>query len=392
MRAEDLTKRANGRVVRLGRAAHEGVAFVPAPLPPKVLWDGQTVSLLSTADRALGRLAGVGQTLPNPHLLIGSFKRREAVLSSRIEGTQASMDDLLLFEAAPTVQPRVPDVLEVWNYVRALEHGLERQKNLPMSKRLMREMHGILLDGVRGQEHTPGEFRRSQNWIGPPGCSLADATFVPPPPSEMCEAIDALEAYLHEPSTLPPLVRLAMIHYQFEAIHPFLDGNGRIGRLMITLLLCMEGILPGPLLYLSAYFERRRSEYYAGLLNVSCDGQWTEWITFFLRGVAEEAMDGVDRATRLLVLRERYREAFHSARSPALLLKLIDELFAAPAMTVARAAEVLCVTPTTARRNIDKLVHSGILRESTGRKRHRVFLADKIISVLNEQRLTDPPA
>lgn len=392
MRAEDLTERANGRVVHLGRAAHEGIAFVPDPLPPNVLWDGQMVSLLSTADRALGRLAGVGQTLPNPHLLIGSFKRREAVLSSRIEGTQASMDDLLLFEAAPTVQPRVPDVREVWNYVRALEHGLDRQKNLPMSKRLMREMHGILLEGVRGQEHTTGEFRRSQNWIGPPGCSLADATFVPPPPSEMCEAIDALETYLHEPSTLPPLVRLAVIHYQFEAIHPFLDGNGRIGRLMITLLLCMEGNLPGPLLYLSAYFERHRSEYYAGLLNVSCDGQWTEWITFFLRGVAEEAMDGVDRATRLLVLRERYREAFHSARSPALLLKLIDELFGAPAMTAARAAEVLRVTPSTAQRNIDKLVRSGILRETTGRKRYRVFLADEIIRVLSEQRLPAPPA
>lgn len=213
------------------------LAYVPCPLEPDIHLDLELVSILSEADRGLGELAGVARTLPNPHLLIGPFVRREAVLSSRIEGTQASLSDLFFFEASNMRLKNVPDVREVSNYVKALEHGLARVSELPLSLRLIREMHEQLMAGVRGEHQTPGQFRRSQNWIGPPGCTLMDATYVPPPVEEMKETLDAFEKYLHAPSRLPPLIRLAAIHYQFEAIHPFLDGNGRIGRLLVTLLL-----------------------------------------------------------------------------------------------------------------------------------------------------------
>lgn len=371
-----------GRLVRItsdGPAVH---AYVPADLPPAVDWTGEIVTVLSAADRALGQLAGVGRNLPNPHLLIGPFKRREAVLSSRIEGTQASFSDLLLFEAAPEVEPEVGDVLEVSNYIRALDYGLARQNTLPMSLRLIREMHGLLLKGVRGQNHAIGEFRRAQNWIGVPTGLIDQATFVPPPPGEMNTSLGAFEKFLHAKSDLPPLVRLAAIHYQFEAIHPFYDGNGRIGRLLITLLLCMEGILPEPLLYLSAYFEKNRQQYYASLLGVSQRGEWSEWFTFFLRGVAESAMDAVARAAKLSALREDYRRRLAGTRASAHPLTLADHLFAYPAISVPKAAKLLGVTQRAAQLNVNKLVHAGIVVEVTGRKRNRVFVASEIVEAV----------
>jgi Fic family protein len=370
-----------GKILRIGRGDAVYAAFVPNPLPPTLDWSPVTVSLLSKADLALGRLAGIGKNLPNPHLLMGSFKRREAVLSSRIEGTRASMSDLLLFEAAPEVEPAVSDVREVSNYVRALEHGLARRSSLPMSLRLMKEMHALLMEGVDGTGGavTPGEFRRSQNWIGPPGCTLSTATYVPPPPDEMIAALGVFEAYLHAKSDLPTLVRLAIIHYQFEAIHPFLDGNGRIGRLLITLLLTIEGVLPGPLLYLSAYFEKSRNEYYRGLLRVSLEGAWIEWVEYFLRGVAEQAGDAVARAERLVRVRDEFRERLVRSKASATALRLVDELFAHPALSVAQAARALGVTPRSGQSTVDKLVAAGILRESTGRKRNRAYVADEIL-------------
>jgi len=249
---------------RLVRAVDGYWAFVPNPLPPELTWDSPLASLASRADLALGTLSGLGETLPNPHLLIYPFIRKEAVLSSRIEGTQSSLSELLLFEATRAEKQR--DVREVQNYVRAMEYGLKRLGDLPLSLRLIRELHAILMEGVRGERATPGEFRQSQNWIGPPGCTLNDATFVPPPVTEMREALDHLEEFLHADTELPPLVELALIHYQFETIHPFLDGNGRIGRLLIALFLCQRGILTKPLLYLSAFFEHHRQEYYQYLL------------------------------------------------------------------------------------------------------------------------------
>jgi Fic family protein len=318
--------------------------------------------LLSEADRALGELAGLGRLLPNPHLLIRPFVRREAVLSSRIEGTQASLSDLYAYEAGQlALFETTSDVREVYNYVRALEYGLERLQDLPLSLRLIREMHALLLEGVRGERLTPGEFRRSQNWIGPAGCTLEEAPFVPPPFAEMQEALDAFEKSLHQPLSLPPLVRLGLIHYQFEAIHPFLDGNGRMGRLLITLLLCAWELLPQPLLYLSAYFEAHRQDYYDLLLAVSQKGAWKEWLTFFLLGVKEQARDAVSRSRRLQILREKYRERLQTARAAARLLQVVDFLFAQPVFTVKRVGDTLGVDFSVAQRYVSHLEEEGLV-------------------------------
>jgi Fic family protein len=388
MQPTDFTKDMRGKVIRHPSGYWY---FVPSPLPPDVPLTWGLVRQLSEADRGLAELAGVARNLPNPHLLIGPFIRREAVLSSRIEGTQASLSDLFFFEAAGPASPVVralpaPDVKEVANYVRAMEYGLERLKQFPLSLRLMRELHGKLMEGVRGEELTPGEFRKSQNWIGPLGCTLMDATFVPPPVPEMKDALDKLERYLHSKSLLPPLVRMALVHYQFEAIHPFLDGNGRIGRLLISLLLSHEGLLLQPLLYLSAYFEWNRQEYYRLLLSVSQAGSWSEWIEFFLKGVAEQSRDAIWRTGKLLDLWKSYRRKLASARSSALLLRLVDDLFEYPVVTVPRTAARLGITQRSAGLNIQKLVAANILTEVTGRQRYRTFVSQPIIDVIETEQ------
>ena len=379
MNLADFTEKSNGRAIK---TPLDYWAFIPNPLPPQLALSWDLVKHLSEADRALSELAGTARMLPNPHLLIGPFIRREAVLSSRIEGTQASLSDLLFFEASGSVDPKAPDVREVANYVKAMEYGLARLQKFPLSLRFIRELHERLMHGVRVEHLTPGEFRRSQNWIGLPGCTLTDATYVPPPVKEMDEALSQFEAYLHAPSEFPLLIRLAGIHYQFEAIHPFLDGNGRIGRLLITLLLCKEGALKEPLLYLSAFFERNRSEYYRVLLAVSQTGSWADWISFFLRGVTEQSRDAVARSGRLLQLWQNYRHEFQSARSSALQLRLVDQLFAYPAITAAQAAKLLHVTHRSAQLNIDKLIGRGILKEATGKQRNRVFVALEIVKII----------
>jgi len=346
------------------------------------------ISDLSEADRALGELAGLGRTLVNPNLLIRPFMRREAVLSSRIEGTQATLDDLYAYEGEqlPLFEPP-PDVEEVHNYVRALEYGLERVQEFPLSLRLIREIHARLMEGVHGQEMTPGEFRRRQNCIGPPGCSLAEATFVPPPVPQMHEALDAFERFLYDDSGLPPLVRLGLIHYQFEAIHPFLDGNGRVGRLLIVLLLCAWELLPEPLLYLSAYFEAHRQTYYDLLLAVSQEGAWESWLCFFLQGVAEQSQDALVRAGRLQELRERYREQFQAERTAARLLQVVDLLFDQPLVTVNQVAEALDVHFPSANQYVQQLEEAGVLREITGQARNRVYRADEVLAAIEETRV-----
>ncbi len=389
MNPNEFTKDKPGRLMR----APQGYwAFVPDPLPPPLSIDWDLANLLSEADRALSELGGLARNLPNPHLLIGPFVRREAVLSSRIEGTQASLSDLFFFEAAhsekmaPPKKPP-PDVQEVSNYVKALEYALKRSRDLPLSLRLIRELHEILLSGVRGGNQTPGEFRCSQNWIGPPGCTLMEATFVPPPPQEMMEALGELEKYLHGVSRLPPLVRIALAHYQFEAIHPFLDGNGRIGRLLISLLLCHEGLLAQPLLYLSAFFEKRRMEYYQRLLAVSTAGKWRAWIEFFLDGVVDQSRDAMDRTDQLLGLWQVYRTKLQEARSSALLLQLVDRLFESPVLSVPAAARFLKVTHRSAAKLMEKLVGSSIVTEMTGRERYRLYAAKEIISTIESSEL-----
>ena len=371
----------SGRVIRV--PGREYWAFVPNPLPPSIEWTPDLAADLSEADRALGELAGLGRVLPDPHILIAPFIRREAVLSSQIEGTQASLSNLYAYEAAQAPIPGQPqDVVEVYNYVRALEYGLERLRTLPLSLRLIREIHGRLMTYVRGQHQTPGEFRRSQNWIGAPGCTLNDATFVPPPVPEMLQALDDLEKYLYSDSPRLPLLRLGMIHYQFEAIHPFLDGNGRIGRLLITLLLCTWNLLPQPLLYLSAYFEAHRQHYYALLLHVSQRGEWEAWLRFFLRGIVSQSRDVISRIGRLQALREQYREQLQRARAAARLLEVVDLLFARPIVSIPQVADALQISHQSATRYINALETAGILHETTGQSRNRIYLAGKVLNVI----------
>ncbi len=382
-----------GRLVRVGEGQTAYWAFVPQPLPPKLNWNDALVRHLSDADRALGELAGLGRTMPNPHLLIAPFTRREAVLSSRIEGTQTDIADLYAFEAGqlplPGFKPLPPedDIREVQNYVRAMEFGLQRIKTLPMSLRLIRELHAILMTGVRGEHAAPGEFRRSQNWIGQPGCTLNEAEYVPPPHPEMLEALDAFEKYLHVENDFPPLIRLALIHYQFEAIHPFIDGNGRIGRLLVSLLLVHWNLLPLPLLYLSAFFEHHRQEYYDLLFAVSARGAWQEWIAFFLRGVAEQARDAIRRAKQLQDLQIEWHRRLNKANASPFLLRLADSLFEFPVLTIPKAQEILQVSYRSASLNMKKLVQLGILQPIGNSTYRQVFVARAILERLTESEV-----
>jgi Fic family protein len=370
----------SGKVVRMPQGYW---AFLPAPLPPRLDYSPALVTALSTADRAMGELKGLGGSLTNSHLLIRPLTHREAVLSSRIEGTRASLDDLFAYEANQLsfFEPG-SDVHEVHNYVRALEYGLERVLTLPVSLHLIREVHAKLTEGVRGDVFTPGEFRRTQNWIGPAGSTLETAPYVPPPVDEMLRALGVLENFIHEPSALPPLLRLGLIHYQFEAIHPFLDGNGRLGRLLIALLLSAWELLPQPLLYLSAYFESNRLAYYDLLLAVSQRGAWEEWLIYFLEGVRVQSQDAVMKIGRLQSLRSEYQAQIQSRRAPARLLRVVDLLFAGPVLTARQVESELGIPFPGAQRLIDQLIQLGILREVTGGKRNRVYRSDPVFAIL----------
>lgn len=363
------------------RAERDYLAFVPPPLPPELIVSRALLSRLSAADRAIGELSGVARTLPQPEILAAPIMRREAVLSSRIEGTRASLSDLALFEIDRPARGH-DDEREVFNYVEAIGHVLAPDRRLPLSLPLLLEAHRILLTGVRGGYATPGEFRRSQNWIGPPGCTLNDATYVPPPPELLWDCLDPLEKFLHAEHELPPLAVIGALHYQFEAIHPFVDGNGRVGRLLIVLLLVEWGLLPAPMLDISGYIEPRRAEYYERLLRVSLNGDWAGWLDFFLGAVAEQATDAVRRARRLQSLREEYRGRVTSARASSLLPQLVDALFVTQALTIGRAQQVLGVSPRAAGLTVQRLVDAGILTE-VGVGRRRLFLALEIIATVN---------
>ena len=378
MNPSDFRDPSAGRVIQ---ASGGYAAFVPAPLPPDLAYDSALVRLLSQADAALSELSGLGRQLPNPHLLIAPYVRREAVLSSRIEGTRASLSDLLLDEAEPE-RSGDGDVREVRNYVAALEHGLERLRELPLSLRLVRELHEQLMQGVRGDQATPGEFRRSQNWIGPAGSTPATAPYVPPPPDAMMDCLASWEGFLHDRERLPDLIQCALMHEQFEAIHPFLDGNGRVGRLLITLFLVERGRLSQPLLYLSDYIEAHRQEYYDRLQRVRTEGDWSGWLRFFLAGVEETARSAIRQASRLMDLRESYRQRL--SRKPNA-LRLLDELFVNPYLTAARAAQVLNVSNPTARQAIALLQGEGLLAEMTGRSWRRIYLARPILEAIEDR-------
>ncbi len=358
--------------------------FIPDPLPPELIFDLDLTSQLSQADLALGELAAAGRRLPNPHLLIRPFLRREAVLSSRIEGTVTQLNQLYLFEVEPDNVMIPPDAQEVLNYVAATDSGLSAlQRGFPITVGLLCEMHRVLLDGVRGADLNPGQLRNRGVFIGREGQTYETARFVPPCHTEVAQLLDRLIGFIREGSRLPIIVQLAIVHYQFETIHPFNDGNGRIGRLLITLLLALRQVLPQPLLYLSAFFEQHRQDYYDGLLNVSREGTWNDWIAFFARGVADQARNAVNRIENLLALRDDIRaSAIESIRS-AQVHVLIDELFASPILTINQLVDATEISDKNARRIVQKLVELGILREITGQERNRVYCCDEILRVLD---------
>lgn len=373
-----FTSNATGKVIKTERGY---LAFVPDSLPPALEFNNDLVGILSQADIALGKLAGAAKRLPNPHLLIRPYLRKEAVLSSKIEGTQASLSDL--FEAEIGVVQKTDDIKEVNQYVRAMEYGLKRIKEFPLSLRFVRELHQILMRGVRGSHATPGEFRTSQNWIGKPGCTLEEATFVPPPMIEMQKALNEWETYLYQNQKFPALIDSAIVHYQFEAIHPFLDGNGRIGRLLITLLLVHKEVLSLPLLYLSAFFERHRSEYYERLMRVSTNGQWDDWLTFFLRGVREQAAEALTNADKILALKDEYDELIKQHHLSTTVSRTLDLLFQNPYITISRATALLKTTFVTAKRSVLHLEKLGIIKEISGKEKGKIFLATKLLEVLS---------
>lgn len=363
---------------RAGRYVRQSTgyrAFIPAPLPPDppIQLDVDSIALLSRADQAIGRLDGVTQTLPNPDLFVAMYVRREAVDSSQIEGTQSTLEDVLAFELDPDSQGLPDDISEVVNYVRAMNYGLERLHTLPLSLRLIREIHGELLQGTRGADRSPGEFRTTQNWIDAGNVTLERATFVPPPAAEMGTALDNLERFLHEEHDLPALVHCGIAHAQFETIHPFLDGNGRVGRLLVSFLLVHQGVLHRPLLYLSTYLKYHRSEYYDRLMAIRNDGNWEGWLSFFLRGVAETAEEATITAREIVTMREHHRFVVQEAGFGRNELRLLDLLFVRPLVNTNLVAHSLQVTDVTAGRLLERLSGIGLVEEVTGQRRNRIF-------------------
>jgi Fic family protein len=372
-----------GRVISVGRGDAKYHAFAPTPIPQDLDLTAELVLALSEADQAVGTLAGIGGLLPSPHLLIRPYVRREAVASSRIEGTQSTLGEVFSAEAQLELIPQNPDLREVLNYVRALEIGLERLRELPLSNRLVREMHAELVRGVRGQERTPGEFRRSPNWIG--GRGLSDALFVPPPPDRMLEALDDLERYLHGETPLPLLVRCALIHYQFETIHPFLDGNGRLGRLLIVFYLVERGLLRQPLLYLSAYLERHRDTYVERLQGVREAGAYEEWVTFFLTAVAVQARAATRTAESLIRLGTEFRRRLREQRARGQAGDAAERLIGSPYVSAPGLARELGLTRQGAQYVIDTLQRAEILRPAPGSSRPALFFSSEVLDVLQRE-------
>ncbi|KAF0206906.1 MAG: putative Fic family [Actinobacteria bacterium] len=376
---------ASARAGRYIRQAEGYSAFIPAPLPPDppIIMDEEMITLLSDADRALGRLDGSIQTLPDPGLFVFMYVRKEAVLSSQIEGTQSSLNDVLEAEAAITDPQRPRDVDEVLNYVTAMNYGLTRLSELPVSVRLLREIHEHLLRGVRGAHLSPGELRTSQNWIGSGGATLNEATFVPPPPHELGPSLSAFETFLHSDSRVPALVKIGLAHAQFETIHPFLDGNGRIGRLLITFLLCEKGTLMTPVLYISYYFKKHRAEYYTLLQNIRDNGDWESWLKFFLVGMAEVSREATEIARRIVVLRESHRALIveHFGRVAGNALVVLESLYSRPYISVNDIAAMTDVTYPAASSLMAKFVKHGLLTEITGQARNRRFRYSSYVEI-----------
>ncbi len=361
-------------------------AFIPNPLPPNppIKYDGELRSLLSQADRALARLDGVTTVLPNPELFVGMYVKKEALLSSQIEGTQASLEGVLKFEADITPSEDINEIKEVINYIKALNYGIERLKELPMSNRLIKEIHKILISGTRGSNKTPGEFRQTQNWIGPAGANLNEATFVPPPPYLVPELMSDLEKFMHRKDDIPPLVKAALIHAQFETIHPFLDGNGRVGRLLLTFYLYWQEVLTKPLLYLSFYFKKHREEYYNLLMKVRLNGEFEEWIKFFLKGVIEVSNEATTAAKEIITLKEDLIKMLIERKiGSGYAVGLVELLFSMPIVTSKDVQNKLGIkSKDTLSRLLEKFVKAGIIEEVSGKKRYKKYMFSEYIDII----------
>ena len=359
-------------------------AFIPAPLPPNPpVQIDPLQSLLSQADRALGRLDGSIETLPNPDLFVYMYVRKEAVLSSQIEGTQSSLQDLLTAEAKILVPERPQDVDELINHVRAMNYGIERLKQIPLSVRLIRKIHAKLMRGVRGSKLTPGELRTSQNWIGPSGCTLNEAVFVPPPHREVAPQLSDLEKFYHADTNLPLLIKIGLAHAQFEAIHPFLDGNGRVGRLLITFMLCEREVLRAPVLYLSYYFKKHQQQYYDELQSVHNAGTWEQWLSFFLRGVVEVSKEATKTARDIIQLREKHRESITAGfgRVAGNGHRVLEYLYDHPIISVPEIRNLIGTTYQAANNLVGRLVTTGVLHEVTKQARNRKFIYQSYIDL-----------
>ncbi len=379
---------------RSGRFVPQGEgysAFVPKPLPPAppVSLDPELLTLLEQSGTELGRLDGIARVIPDPDFFVSMYVRREAVLSSQIEGTQSTLEDLLEREIGAGAGDDRTDVLDIVNYVQAMNFGLERLQSLPLSLRLIREIHRELLKDGRGSHAAPGEFRKTQNWIGPDGATIEQATFVPPPVPEMMKALDQLERFLHEESPYSTLIEVGLAHAQFETIHPFLDGNGRVGRLLNTFLLVQRGVLRKPLLYLSYYFKLHRTEYYDRLMAVRVKGDWEGWLAFFLRGVVQTAREATATAERIFELREGHRAAILERGLGENALRLLSELFRRPLINVNLAAELLGTTYPTASRLVSGFEELGILEEITGQRRSRIYRYEPYVSLFDDAPIAD---
>jgi len=381
----DIEKFKNSSTGRLIKTARNYWAFIPNPLPPAGLdkFSAEFVRILSEADRGIGVLKSLSNLIPNPNLLVAPYVRKEAVQSSRIEGTQASLSDIFYYEASKE-KPKHADVLEVLNYVKAMNYGISRLKGLPLSLRLVKELHLKLMEGARGEKMKSGEYRTTQNWIGPPGCSLTDATYVPPPVPEMNEALGQWEKFLHNDNSIAPLIKCALMHYQFEAIHPFLDGNGRVGRLLISFYLYGKDYLKYPILYLSDFFEKHRNEYYDLLLGVSQNGNWDGWLKYFIRGVAEQSKFAEETGHKILDLQKKYRQQLQKESVSMPVFQLLDMLFLNPFVSLPGISDYLKITWPTAKASVERLVKLGILKEVSGRKRSRIYCAEKLLNILSE--------
>lgn len=382
--------RQNDQNVRAGVYVNQGrgySAFVPKPLPPNppIMIDTELADGLSKADRALGRLEGSAEILPNPDLFVSMYVRKEAVLSSQIEGTQASLEDVLAYEAISERRRFSQGVAEVVNYVDAMNDSLERLGGLPFSNGILRNAHQILLEGVRGAKKSPGEFRHVQNWIGAPGSDIFTAYFIPPPPAEVEKSMSHLERYIKNDTTTPMLIKCGLVHAQFETIHPFLDGNGRLGRLLITLLLCQQKVISRPLLYLSAYFKQYRSEYYDKLQRVRDLGDWEDWLKFFLRGIWLVSDEAFNTVRDILAMREQHRQLILSkVRSSANGLQLLEHLFQNPLINIGDVGNLVSISYPAANNLVADFVRHDLLVEMTGKQRNRRFLYEPYLAILRK--------